>query len=92
MADKRIKTVKNECGVKAVTAFEASKIYPGIEERQFARMCLKGQRMVRIYGNEVPPDKLAKVLFGKKVGKYWLIPLEELDRVFLSTDSATLKV
>jgi hypothetical protein len=81
VAEKRAKNVQNELGVKAVTAFEASKIYPGIAERQFARMCLKGQRLKKLYGDAIPVKEMKAAIFGKKFGKYWLIPITELDRI-----------
>lgn len=70
-------------GVTGLTTFEASKMLPGIKEQQFARMCLKGNRLQRLYGSEPPPEMLKTALFGKRVGKYWIIPVTELERVFL---------
>lgn len=67
----------------SMTTAEAARRHPGITELQFSKMCLKGKRLKRLYGNKIPPEQIAMALFGKKVGKYWMIPVEELNRVFL---------
>ena len=68
---------------ESFTCKEAIKLIPGTSELQLARMCLKGERLQKLYGSDIPANELNKALFGKKVGKYWYIPLEELKRVFL---------
>lgn len=83
---------KKDVGIVGLTTFEASKMLPGIEERQFARMCLKGQRLTRVYGSDPPAKELKTALFGKRVGKYWIIPITELQRVFMPDDSDSLNV
>ena len=81
--------------IKAVTytTEEAAKRHPGIEGRHFARLCIRGKGLLKKYGDleNVPPEEMVRVLFGKKVGKYWVIPAEELDRFFMPTASESLK-
>ncbi len=77
------KTTEKKDPAKAMTCAEAVLYYPGTTERQLNRMCLYGKRLTRLYGKDIPEKELAKVLFGKKVGRYWYITLKELDRVFL---------
>ncbi|KAF0218827.1 MAG: hypothetical protein FD174_2610 [Geobacteraceae bacterium] len=71
---------------KSVTCAKAAERHPGVEERNLARMCLRGEWLVKKYGKreKVPPKEAAKALFAKKVGRCWQIPVDELDRVFLS--------
>ena len=66
----------------SMTTAEAARRYPGVEERYLQRMCLKGKRLKRVYGDQPPVKEINSALFAKKVGKYWLIPVEELKRVF----------
>lgn len=76
-----------------LTCQEAAKRHPGLEERHFSRLCLRGQRLLKRHGNResIPPKEMSKALFGKKVGKFWVIPVSELDRFFLPGDSDCLK-
>jgi hypothetical protein len=69
--------------VQGLTSVEAARLFPGTEARYIARMCLRGQRLKRIHGDKIPPEQMATALFGKRVGKYWYVPLSELNRVFL---------
>lgn len=73
---------KKHIAATGLTTAEAAKMFPGIADRHFRRMCLKGQRLTRLYGSEPPADQLKTALFGKRVGKYWCIPISELKRVF----------
>lgn len=68
--------------IKAVTTAEAAKMYLGVTELQLSRMCLKGERLKRLYGSDIPMDQLATAIMARKSGKYWFIPLDELNRVF----------
>lgn len=72
-----------------MTCKEAAKRHPGIEERHFARLCIKGSWLLKKYGSpeRVPPVDRKKALFGEKVGKCWVIPISELDRVLFSQQS-----
>lgn len=68
-----------------LTCEEAAKRHQGQDPRNFARMCLRGKALARQYGgaSRVPARQAATALFGAKTGKYWNIPVSELDRVFL---------
>jgi hypothetical protein len=79
-----MKGTKQEPEAISMTAAAAVIRFPGTEERQIARMCLKGQRLKRMYGKDIKPEDAATALFGKRVGKYWYIPLKELERIFTS--------
>jgi hypothetical protein len=70
--------------VKAVTTYIAAQMYPGRSELSFQKMCLRGKRLQRLYGDKVPNKSLANCLMASKVGKSWSIPVAELERVFNS--------
>ena len=82
-------TVKRKA--ESMTCKEAVKLHPGTTELKLARMCLKGQRLLKLHGSDIPEADFKNVLFGKKVGKYWYIPVDELHRVFLPDNSESLK-
>lgn len=69
------------------TCEEAAKRHPGIEPRYFARLCIRGEWLLKKFGStdKVPEKELRAAMFGKKVGKYWVIPVSELDRMFSPT-------
>lgn len=78
--------------VKAMTCAEAVTRYPGTTERQINRLCLKGKRLLKEYGSktDIPKQEASSALFGKRVGKYWYVSAEDLDRLFLPDYSESL--
>lgn len=71
--------------VLTLTCKDAAKRHPGVEERNFARMCLRGNALAKKHGgvSKVPEKEKKTAIFAKKVGKAWAIPVSELDRIFL---------
>lgn len=69
---------------KTMICERAAKMVPGTEPTHLQRMCLKGKRLLKLYGSKekIPAKEFGKALFGKKVGKYWYIPESEINRVF----------
>lgn len=80
-----VKDEKVKSEVKAMTCAEAVKMYPGTEEIYLARMCLRGQMLIKKHGgaSKVPKAQKKTALFAKKVANRWFIPVAELERVFL---------
>lgn len=74
-----------EANVATITCEEAAKRHQGVTPLKIARMCLKGQRLVKRYQavSKVPEKEKGNAIFAKKVGKSWAVPVAELDRVFL---------
>jgi predicted DNA-binding transcriptional regulator AlpA len=68
-----------------MTCTEAAQRHQGQTPLNIAKMCLRGKAMANRYGgpSRVPTKQAAAVLFGRKVGRCWHIPVSELDRVFL---------
>lgn len=81
-AKKKIKPVVEAMTMSCEQAVER---HQGQEERNIARMCLRGQRLSKKYGgwSKVPEVEKKTAIFAKKCGKYWSIPVAELDRLFL---------
>ncbi len=71
--------------METMTSEEAAARHKGLTPPQLSKMCLRGKAMARRYGgpSRVPTKQAAAVLFGRKVGRCWHIPVAELDRVFL---------
>jgi len=67
------------------TIAEAVKRHKGLDRDYFMRRCKKGRKLLEKYGErtEVPAKEVARAIFAKKYGKYWHIPRQELDRLFL---------
>ena len=72
-----------------MTCEEATRRHPGFDANYFRRLCLHGQWLRSKYSTHesIPVAEQCRALFGKKVGKYWMIPVEELDRYFLPVNS-----
>ena len=68
--------------METYTCREAAAVVHGVTIRQLNRMLLKGKRLLRMYGGDIPQRELATALIGRKVGKCWFIPAEELRRCF----------
>lgn len=68
-----------------VTCEEAARRHQGQTAVNIARMCLRGKYLAKRYGgaSRVPAKDAATVIFAVKLGKWWQVPVSELDRVFL---------
>lgn len=90
---KQDSAVKGKKGHKVIpvtmTCEEATRRHPGFDANYFRRLCLHGQWLRSKYSTHesIPVAEQCRALFGKKVGKYWMIPVEELDRYFLPVNS-----
>lgn len=82
----QLENLSSEVQAATYTSAEAAKRHPGIEERHISRLCLRGKWLLLKFGSlkKIPPKEKEHALFAKKVGKYWVIPVSELDRLFLS--------
>lgn len=86
--EKRVKktpvTYTCKAAIEEYTCKGASLRHKGIDAPRLQRMCLKGLWLEKKYcGRDRVPQKDAKeALFGRKVGRDWVIPVGELDRVF----------
>jgi len=81
-AKDKVKTVIEPMTMSCEQAVER---HQGQEARNISRMCLRGQRLAKKYGgwSKVPGVQKKTAIFAKKCGKYWSIPVTELDRLFL---------
>ena len=68
-----------------MTCEEAAQRHHGQTARNIAKMCLRGKTLAKRYGgpSKVPVKQAAKVIFALRPGKAWVVPVSELDRVFL---------
>jgi hypothetical protein len=68
-----------------MTIAEALERHKGLDQNYMMRLCIKGRNLMREYGarENIPAKEMARALFGKKVGKYWHVPVSELNRLFL---------
>lgn len=68
------------------TCQEATRRHRGNTATAIGRMCTRGAFLALRYGgpDKVPIREIRRkpCLFAVKVGRYWQIPVEELDRVF----------
>ena len=81
-----VKGKKEKAVVEPVTmSCEQAADRHGQEARNIARMCLRGKTLTKKYGgaSKVPEAQKKTAIFGQKVGKYWNVPVAELDRVFV---------
>jgi hypothetical protein len=70
---------------QTMTIAEAIERHRGLDQNYLMRLCIKGRNLLVEYGERenIPAKEMARALFGKKVGKYWHVPVKELNRLFL---------
>lgn len=75
---------RNDVLVETLTIKEAMQRHKGLTRAYFMRRCEEGGRLLALYKSrrKIPKELAQGALFGRKIGKYWIIPIKELDRFF----------
>ena len=75
-----------------VTTKEAAGRHRGVTALEMSKLCLRGKYLAKVYGgaSRVPERERRTALFAKRVRNRWMIPISELDRLFLSHENQSL--